>query len=241
LLKKVNMEYKKVIVEDVLNSHCNFKIYKTNTKIDAEPGQFVFAWIPGVGEKPFSIMDDDPLTLGVLEAGIFTKEFNQLKKGDSFYIRGVYGQSVNVQTGSNVVLVGGGSGIAGIYLLAKKLFTKANIISLLAAKDSHHLPYLKEFEKYGKVRVATEDGSLGKKGLVTNLFEDLSLPQGTYFFNCGPKAMIDAVLPLELRITSPEKIFSSIDYMTKCGVGMCGSCADSKGRRTCVEGPFIRS
>jgi len=60
-----------------------------------------------------------------------------------------------------------------------------------------------------------------------------------YFFNCGPKAMIDAVVPLELKISSPERVYSSLDYRTKCGVGICGSCADDKGRRTCVEGHFM--
>jgi dihydroorotate dehydrogenase (NAD+) catalytic subunit len=73
--------------------------------------------------------------------------------------------------------------------------------------------------------------------MITGLFENL--PSPNYFFNCGPKAMIDAVLPLELRLISPEKIYSSVDYMTKCGVGVCGSCADKKGRRTCIEGPFM--
>ena len=51
--------------------------------------------------------------------------------------------------------------------------------------------------------------------------------------------MIESVLPLELQITKSENIYSSLDYLTKCGVGLCGSCADNKGRRTCVEGPFM--
>ncbi|MBS3151645.1 dihydroorotate dehydrogenase, partial [Candidatus Woesearchaeota archaeon] len=62
---------------------------------------------------------------------------------------------------------------------------------------------------------------------------------GSYFFNCGPKAMINAVLPLELKVSAPEMVYSSVDYMTRCGIGICGSCADENGRRTCIEGPFI--
>ena len=111
----------------------------------------------------------------------------------------------------------------------------------IAAKDSWHIPYEREFERYGRVRIATEDGSLGKKGIVTDLIPDLIFRQGSYFFNCGPRAMINTVLPLERKFAKPENIYSSVDYMTRCGVGICGSCADKSGRRTCVEGPFMRS
>ena len=254
LLKKVNMEYKKAMItgkiEDSgdfmkamvtreINENCDFKIIRTNKHICAEPGQFVFAWIPGVGEKPFSVMDDSPLTLGILERGEFTRKINSLKKRDFFYFRGPYGQSLKVPDLSSVVLVGGGCGIAGLYFLAKKFSKKARVISLLAAKDKEHIPFIKEFEKYSEVRITTENGSLGRKGLVTNLFENSSLKQESYFFNCGPKAMVEAVLPLELKVSAPEIIYSSIDYITRCGVGICGSCADEKGKRTCVEGPFM--
>ena len=182
-------------------------------------------------------MDDDPLTLGILERGEFTKQFNQLQEGDSFYVRGPYGQGVDVPKDSDVVLVGGGCGIAGLYLLAKKFSEKSKVTTLLAAKDENHIPYRQEFERYGRVEIATEDGSLGRRGIVTDLMTNLK--QGGYFFNCGPKAMVNAVLPLELEVSSPERVYSSVDYMTRCGVGICGSCADEKGRRTCVEGPFV--
>jgi dihydroorotate dehydrogenase (NAD+) catalytic subunit len=233
-LEDIDMRYMKFKIHEKIDTASDFSILKTNEHLDAEPGQFVFAWIPGVGEKPFSVMDNDPFTLGILKRGEFTTKINSLKEGDEFYIRGPYGQGVNLDMDSKVVLVGGGCGIAGIYTIAKQ-FWKKNVTSLLAAKDKKHLFYLNEFSNYG-LHAATEDGSLGKKGMITDLFKNIS---GDYFFNCGPKAMVDAVLPLELKLTSPEKIYSSVDYMTRCGVGICGSCADKKGRRTCVEGPFM--
>ena len=237
LLKEVDMNYRKIRIEGKINSASNFKIFKTNESIDALPGQFVFAWIPGIGEKPFSVMDDNPLTLGILERGEFTKKLNSLQTGDYFYVRGPYGQGANVPQKSNIVLVGGGCGIVGLYLLAKKFSKESEVLTLLAAKDKNHIAYLNEFRKYGEVEVSTEDGSLGRKGLVTDLI--VGLKEGSYFFNCGPKAMINAILPLELKVSAPEKIYSSVDYMTRCGVGICGSCADEKGRRTCIEGPFV--
>lgn len=239
LLKKVDMKYRKVRIRKRIDSACDFKIIQTNELIDAEPGQFVFAWIPGVGEKPFSIMDDNLLTLGILERGDFTKKLNSLNVGDEFYVRGPYGQGVRVPKESNVVLVGGGCGIAGLYMLAKRFSQESNVLTLLASKDKEHIAYLKEFEGYGEVRVATEDGSLGRKGLVTDLIENIK--EGSYFFNCGSKSMVNAVLPLELRVSNPEIVYSSVDYMTRCGVGICGSCANEKGIRTCVKGPFMKS
>jgi len=112
-------------------------------------------------------------------------------------------------------------------------------MTFLGARDKQHIPYLKEFEKFGEVNVATEDGSFGKRGFITELIEKADLKERSYFLNCGPKAMVEAVLPLELKVSNPERVYSSVDYMTKCGVGICGSCADEKGRRTCVEGPFV--
>jgi len=51
--------------------------------------------------------------------------------------------------------------------------------------------------------------------------------------------MIKDVLPLEMRAVNPGQIYSSVDYITSCGIGLCGKCADDKGRRSCVEGPFL--
>jgi len=238
-LRKVDMDYRKVTIEDKLEAACDIRIFRTDESMQATPGQFVFAWIPGIGEKPFSVMDDDPLTLGILERGEFTRQINTLKEGDSFYVRGPYGQGVDIPKGSNVVLVGGGCGIAGLYLLAKTLFKKVNLQTFLGAKDKQHLFHLRELEKYGQVFPITENGDSGRKGLVSDLFGSVKASRGSYFFNCGPKAMVDAVLPLELEVSSPKKVYSSIDYMTRCGVGVCGSCADEKGRRTCIEGPFM--
>jgi len=240
LLKKVDMQYRKVRVEKRVDSACDFKIIQTEESINALPGQFVFAWIPGIGEKPFSVMDDNPLTLGILERGEFTKKLNSLQKGYYFYVRGPYGQGINIPQNPNVVLVGGGCGIVGLYLLAKRLSKESVVSTLLGAKDREHIPYLKNFQRYGEVFIATEDGSEGIKGMVTDLFDNARLNRDSYFFNCGSRAMVEAVLPLELKISQPELIYSSVDYMTRCGVGICGSCADEQGRRTCVEGPFMR-
>ena len=242
LLKQVDMQYKKVKIEERIDSADDFKIIRTNETLTAEPGQFIFGWIPGVGEKPFSVMDDRPLTLGVLERGEFTRKLNSLRKGDGFYIRGPYGKKLSIDFNLDTVLVGGGCGIAGLNLIARRAFKRLHnkkLIIFLGAKDKEHLPYLETLKKYGEVLIATEDGSLGLKGKVSDLFEKSKLTGECYFFNCGSKAMVEAVIPLELNISRPELIYSSLDYLTRCGVGLCGSCATEDGRRLCVDGPFL--
>ena len=115
-LKQVDMKYQKAIITGKRNLASDFKVFTTDTRIPrAEPGQFFFVWIPGVGEKPFSIMDDEPFRMVVQERGEFTRALNKLKRGDSFYIRGPYGSGVDLGGGhARHVLVGGGSGIAGL-------------------------------------------------------------------------------------------------------------------------------
>jgi dihydroorotate dehydrogenase subfamily 1 len=246
LMINQNMKYQKITIDELVNVGCDFKVIRTNYKMNnSKAGQFVFAWIPNIGEKPFSIMDNKPLTLGILERGEFTKAITSLKKGDSFYIRGPYGNSIPDLKEKRIGLVGGGCGIAGLYLIAKQLYKNNMLDIFLAAKDKKHIPYTKEFKKFGNVHIITEDGSLGEKGLVTDLLKDyfdFNTKSGAdYFFNCGSKNMTDAIIPIQMQYTSPEKIFSSLDYMTRCGVGICGSCADEKGLRTCVEGPFMNN
>jgi len=208
------MKYRKVTIKEKNDSASDFKILKTNEFIRGESGQFVFAWIPGIGEKPFSIMDNNPLTLGILEKGEFTKAINSLKPGDSFYVRGPYGKSYSLDYLSKMdhVLVGGGCGIAGISLMAKSFSDEisqacdSKLKILLAAKDKEHIFDLKiRYKEDTEIYIATEDGSRGIKGKVIDLFEKAAIRNGSYFFNCGPKAMIDAILPLEMNYSNPEK------------------------------------
>ena len=59
------------------------------------------------------------------------------------------------------------------------------------------------------------------------------------FYNCGPAPMVHAAVAVQQQFAKPERIFSAIDYLTKCGVGICGACSTPDGRRLCVDGPFL--
>ena len=242
LLQEVDMGLKRVKIERKIDVCEDFKIFETGIGINAGPGQFVFAWLPNVGEKPLSVMDNNPLTLAVQEKGEFTRSFNQLGRGDDFYFRGPYGKEVSLDINKEMIVVGGGCGIAGVYLFAKRfkqMCSFSNVTAFLGAKDKEHLAYFQRLKDYGNVYFATEDGSLGLRGTVADLFSNVRLDEGSMFFNCGPKAMVEALLPIERQVSSADRIYSSLDYITSCGVGLCGKCVDEKGRRTCVYGPFM--
>jgi len=65
--------------------------------------------------------------------------------------------------------------------------------------------------------------------------------QNLMFYNCGPEAMVHAAVAVQREFCEDYQIFSAIDYLTKCGVGICGACAAPDGRRLCVDGPFLQA
>ena len=192
-------------------------------RFDVQPGQFVMAWIPGESEKPFSLSYENGIT--VKDLGWYSTRLLDLKPGDSIWLRGPYGTSFPVREGA--VILGGGVGIAALLILAK---LAEDPVILLGGRTAEDAIFLEEFEKAGKVRVATEDGSLGVKGLITDL-----LPQeGKYYCVCGPDKMMAALKPL----LSPEKSFFSLERYMKCAIGLCGQCT-CNGYRVCTDGPVF--
>ncbi|MDD5164292.1 MAG: hypothetical protein PHN27_01550, partial [Patescibacteria group bacterium] len=198
---------------------------------------FIFTWLPEVGEKPFSVFDDKPLTLFIQKRGCFTNELSKLKKGNDLYIRGPYGNSPIMN--GKILLVSGGTGMAALYLFAKR---NKKTIAILGAKDKNHLPYIEKFKSVcEEIFLTTENGEVGHKGLVTDELEKIiKNTRPDYCINCGPEKMVKEVIKREIKYINPEKIYSSIDFLTKCGIGLCGSCATSKGYRSCVDGNFLK-
>lgn len=231
-------EYQKYKIIENKKIDRDLFILKTDRKIKIKPGQFIFAWLPEKGEKPFSVLNDNPLVLLVKKRGCFTGRLSSIRKGESLYIRGPYGRSLLMN--GKILLVGGGTGIAALYLFAKR---HKRTIAILGAKDKRHLPYIEKFKSVcEKVFLITENGELGRKGLITNNLESIiKKVNPKYCINCGPEPMIRKVIEQESRYINPENIYSSIDYITKCGIGLCGSCATSKGNRSCIDGPFLKS
>ncbi|MBU1200993.1 MAG: tRNA-dihydrouridine synthase [Nanoarchaeota archaeon] len=241
LLKKVDMSFKRYKLIENKKLSKDFSLLIFNKGIKIRPGQFIFAWIPGVGEKPFSVLDNNPLTLAVQSRGCCSEKFTALEKGSKVYFRGPYGTSLKIDKDSKLMLVSGGTGLASLYQIARDF---ENVEIFIGARDKNHLFYTDKLKT--KVYIATNDGSKGHKGFVTDILKkrlsELSESDSKrlVFFNCGPEAMIDAAVAIEKDYANSENIYNSIDYVTKCGVGLCGSCATKNGERSCVDGPFLK-
>ncbi|MBT4870379.1 MAG: dihydroorotate dehydrogenase [Candidatus Diapherotrites archaeon] len=238
-IKKIDMDFKKFKLVKNEKLADDFSVLTFDEKINVKPGQFFFVWIPGKGEKPFSALDDNPLTLAVHNVGCFTKELVNLTKGAEVFFRGPYGNEVNVEKKEKIIVVGGGTGVASVYQIARDY---ENTEFFFGARDKDHLYYTDKIKESSPLFISTNDGSVGEKGFVTEILakrlEELK-GENMVFFNCGPLAMIEAVVQIEKQYASEEKIFSSIELMTKCGIGICGACANKKGKRLCVDGPYF--
>jgi dihydroorotate dehydrogenase (NAD+) catalytic subunit len=218
-------------------------LLRFDRRINVQAGEFVFLWIPGLGEKPFSALTDDPFTLVVIDVGEFTHALMDLPAGTEAYVRGPHGIPVAPAEDQHIMAVAGGTGLAAVYQIARD-FGNAEIFA--GARTAQRLYFLDECERVAEVRVATDDGSAGYHGLVTELLRERLQAMAEeerrklVFYNCGPEPMVHAAIAVQREFCSPQQIFSAIDYLTKCGVGICGACAAPDGRRLCVDGPFLQ-
>lgn len=225
----------------------DISILTFDRKLDIQAGEFIFLWIPGLGEKPFSALTDDPFSLVVIKLGQFTEQLIALKPGAQAYVRGPHGIAVKPPQGSRVMAVAGGTGLAAVYQVARDHGSADARPEIFAgARTAERLYFIDECEACAVVHIATDDGSRGFHGVVTELLrqrlQEMSEDERKtlVFYNCGPEPMVHAAVAVQLEFCAPQQIYTAIDYLTKCGVGICGACAAPDGRRLCVDGPFLQ-
>jgi len=221
-----------------------FKFLSSEIGRESEPGQFVMVWNPGIDEIPISIAAASPtgeIELAIANVGDCTHSLHQKHIGDLIGLRGPYGNGFRIN-GARICMVAGGYGAAPLRfaaMRAKELST--DVVVLIGAGNSAELLYTKEFERMGcDVRIATEDGSDGYRGMVTELLEEI-LTSGERFeqvLTCGPEPMLAHVC----EITSKARIATqvSVERIVKCGCGACGSC-DIGGNQVCKDGPVFEA
>jgi len=161
-LKKVEMNFTRYRLVENRKLANDLSLLVFNKDINIRPGQFIFVWIPGVGEKPFSVLDNNPLTLVVQKRGCFTEKLTNLSSGNGVYFRGPYGNPVQIKKEQKPILVAGGCGMAALYGIIKE-FPQSEIF--FGAKDQNHLFYIEKIKQYIRtINLATDDGSEGYKG-----------------------------------------------------------------------------
>lgn len=214
-------------------------------RLGSKPGQFIMLWVPGVGEIPLSVTDeeDKKVLLVIARKGrVTTFIHNNVRPGSVMYLRGPLGRGFQVNSDSRALIVGGGCGAAPLLFLTKMLVrNRSQVTVALGFKDRDSVMLVEEFLKYTKdVYVATEDGSVGVRGTVIDLMEKL-VSDGAYDFvyTCGKEAMMKAVV--SKAIDMGLEVEASLERLVKCGLGICGSCSlEPLGLRVCADGPVFK-
>jgi dihydroorotate dehydrogenase electron transfer subunit len=228
-------------IVDVRAENANIRTMVLDVHLEAEPGQFVMVWLPGVDEKPFSLVRAEPVTLTVARVGPFTSALHALGVGDPLWLRGPLGRPFTLPPAGgppgSLLLIGGGYGVAPMYFLAECALAAGREVSVvIGARTAADVIFAERFTALGAgVTVTTEDGSQGRQGLATDAAARL-LDEAGYqaIYACGPEPMLEAVEGLAHSRGLPAQL--SYERTMRCGFGVCGSCA-RKGWLVCRDGP----
>jgi ferredoxin--NADP+ reductase len=214
----------------------------------AKAGQFLVLRVDEQGERiPLTIADKDPgkgtVTIVFQAVGFSTRHLAQKEAGDCIPdLLGPLGRPTEVKRYGRVVCVAGGVGIAFIYPEIKAFAQAGNeVTSILGARSKELLFFVDEIRALSKsLQIATDDGSCGHHGLVTDVLRKL-LENGEHFDYCiaiGPLPMMRATTALTKEFSLPTLV--SLDPIMVDGTGMCGGCRVTVGGQVkfaCVDGP----
>jgi ferredoxin--NADP+ reductase len=210
-------------------------------------GQFVIVKIGEKGERiPLTIADADPekgtITLVVQKVGTTSHKLSLLNAGDSVTdLVGPLGRPTEIEKVGTVLAAGGGVGIAPLYPIAKALKEAGNRLVVILAARSKDLIILEQDMKAfaDEVVIMTDDGSYGKKGLVTVGIEDvIKREKVDLCVSIGPAVMMKFVALLTKKYNIHT--IASLNTIMVDGTGMCGACRVTVGGQTkfvCIDGP----
>ena len=214
----------------------------------AQPGQFIILRVDENGERvPITIHDYDPakgtVTIIVQTVGATTEKLRHLNEGDSLQdFVGPLGKATETEGKKKVCVVGGGVGCAIAYPVLKKFHDcGAEVHAVIGFKNKDLVILEDKFRAASSVlKVCTDDGSYGQKGMVTDALKELIDAGNQYdeVFAIGPMVMMKFVS----KTTEPYGVPTTVSMSPIMidGTGMCGGCRLSVGgemKFACVDGP----
>lgn len=237
--------------EKIISGHYKICLHAPEIAQEAKPGQFVHIRVKDgydpLLRRPFSIYksENERIEIFYKVVGSGTKLLSKKKTGNKIDILGPLGQGFKISPNlKRIVLLAGGMGIAPLYFLAEKLNRK-DIFILLGAENKEKILYLEDLKNLKvKVQIATEDGSQGYKGLLSELFFHLikKNSQIDLVCACGPIPMLKKIAQLSLKYKIPCQV--SLEQRMGCGIGVCLGCT-IKGKsgylRVCSDGPVFQA
>ncbi len=213
------------------------------------PGQFVQVLIENSSStflrRPISVYDKDiknnTIDLLIKIAGDGTEVLSHIKEGDRLGLIYPLGNSFSMPApGQRVLLVGGGVGVAPLFLAAKVLKERGiELEFILGYRSAGQLIDLDSFSSLARVHITTEDGSYGEKGKVTD-HSRLGKDNYDRIYCCGPDPMMKAVAGFATQKLIHCEV--SLENLMACGIGVCLCCIEPTVRGnvcTCTEGPVF--
>ena len=229
---------------------------QTEAAASAKPGQFISMYTNDGTKllpRPISICEIDRengrlrVVYRVTGEKTGTKEFSQMKAGDTIPVVGPLGNGFPLEKaeGKKAFLMGGGIGVPPILELAKQLNCEKQIV--VGYRDEHS--FLKEqFEANGTLYISTEDGSVGTKGNVMHAIAENNLT-ADIIYACGPTPMLRAIK--NYAEENGIECYISLEERMACGIGACLACtckskekdnhSNVNNKRICKDGPVFLS
>ena len=246
--EKVKLTAKVVSQEALTDDICSMWIQADEIAKAAKPGQFISVYTKDKSKvlpRPISLCEIDKeqgrLRIVYRVVGAGTKEFSAYQAGDDIEIMGPLGNGFPLKE-KKAFLIGGGIGIPPMLELAKNLNCEKQMV--LGYRDVLFLN--NEFEQYGRVYAATEDGSAGTKGNVIDAIRENGL-DAEIIYACGPTPMLRA-----LKAYAAEhgmECWLSLEEKMACGIGACLACvckskdidehSQVHNKRICKDGPVF--
>lgn len=222
-----------VTIQRVKQETPSVRTFRFDIPFPMVPGQFVMVWVPGTDEIPMALSSENSIT--VQKVGDATSALFDIGAGGRIGIRGPFGNGFS--KGEKYLAIAGGVGAAPLLPLAR---ADCVMTMLLGARTENELLFVDQLDELTDVVIATDDGTLGAKGFVTQLMDDLNLGAYDRIAVCGPEVMMRAVLAKVAEKGIAHKTEFSLHRYMKCGVGVCGSCCiDPSGLRVCRDGPVF--
>jgi len=242
---------KQIIAQESNTRITRLEIYAPLIASKIRPGQFIVIMVKEEGERiPLTVVDKNEkagsIILIVQEVGFTTKLLGSMKTGDSIYaITGPMGHATELKNYGNIILIGGGVGIAELYPLAKGMKEAGNDVTTILGARTKELLILEDELKAvsDKFYITTDDGTYGQRGFVTDILKELlthNTQRTTHnlVYAVGPIPMMRLVSGITKEYNL--KTIVSLNALMVDATGMCGGCRVKIGdeiRFSCVDGP----
>jgi dihydroorotate dehydrogenase electron transfer subunit len=257
--KKFDLPTEVISNELIAENHYLLRCSCPEIAASALPGQFIHVLIPqGSGlllRRPFTVytVEGDQITMLYQLIGEGTNVLSSLKWGDSIRVLGPLGNTFEISSTPNpAIIVGGGAGIASLMLLAVALREGGlYTLGLVGSMNQARLLSVEDLKSIGvETHIATDDGSVGHHGFVTELLthilETHELPN-PIIYACGPDGMLRAVTKVGLDYHIPTQL--AMENRMGCALGVCLGCVCKvqmpdggfEYQRVCTEGPVFNA